>query len=555
MGKYTVGVDFGTLSARALVADAETGREMGSGVYEYPHGVMDVSLPDGTKLPAGWALQDPSDYLTALEKAVVKAVENAAVDKADIIAIGIDFTASTFFPADENMTPLSEKYPSNPHAYAKLWKHHAAQKQAQRMTEIAEKMNPDLLNFYGGKTSSEWTLPKVVQMIEEDERLFDEADLLLEAGDWIVYCLTGNLRKSAMIAGYKAFFSAETGYPDKAYLKKIHPKLENIFETKLRGEVYPAGTSAGGLTGEMAKRLSLPKGIDVSVAAIDAHASLPAGNITRTGEMLMIMGTSSCHIVLGESMKKVQGMCGAVKDQVISGLACFEAGQSCVGDMFDWFVKTSFPSEYEEEAKRLGMNRHQYLTHLAGSKKPGETGLIALDWLNGNRSVLVNADLSGLILGMTLSTKAEDIYRALIESAAFGTRMIADTFEDAGVEITKIYACGGIAAKNEFLMQVFADVLRREIRLVRSAQASAIGSCIYASVSAGSQKGGYDDVFEASKHMGGVSDRVYRPNPSASCVYDRLYAEYRRLHEFFGRGGNDVMKRLQSIRSDACGGI
>ncbi len=550
MAKYTVGIDFGTLSARALVAEVETGCEMGWAAYDYPHGVMDVCLPDGTKLPPDWALQDPADYLLALKNSVREAVRNAGVSQNDIIAIGVDFTASTFLPVDEDMRPLSEKHPSDPHAYAKLWKHHAAQAQADRMTKIARERKSGLLDFYGGKVSSEWTLPKVVQMIEEDGRLFDETDLLMEAGDWIVYCLTGNVAKSAMIAGYKAFYDTDKGYPDKDYLKEIHPKLENIFETRLRGEVYPAGTSAGGLTKEMAEILSLPEGIDVSVAAIDAHVSLPAGNITRSGEMLMIMGTSSCHIVLGDGMKKVQGMCGAVKDQVISGLACFEAGQSCVGDMFDWFVKTGFPSEYEEKAKRLHMNRHQYLTHLAGAKKPGETGLIALDWLNGNRSVLVNADLSGLILGMTLSTKAEDIYRALIESAAFGTRMIVDTFEDAGVEVSKICACGGISAKNEFLMQVYADVLKREIRIVRSAQACALGSCIYASVAAGAKKGGYDDIFEASKHMGGVSDKVYKPDPASSSVYDLLYAEYRRLHEFFGRGGNDVMKRLRSIRKD-----
>lgn len=552
MAKYTVGIDFGTLSARALVAEVETGCEMGWAAFDYPHGVMDESLPDGTKLLPDWALQHPDDYLAALKNVVSEAVRNSGVDKNDIIAIGVDFTASTFLPLDENMRPLCEKYPSEPHAYAKLWKHHGAQAQADRMTEIVRKKS-SLLDFYGGKVSSEWTLPKVLEMLEENERLFDETDLLIEAGDWIVYCLTGNVSKSAMIAGYKAFYDTDKGYPDKECLKEIHPKLENIFETKLRGQVYPAGMSAGGLTGEMAEILSLPEGIDVSVSAIDAHVSLPAGNITGSGEMLMIMGTSSCHIVLGDEMKKVPGMCGAVKDQVIGGLACFEAGQSCVGDMFGWFVKTGFPAEYEEKARSLGMNRHQYLTHLARDKKPGETGLIALDWLNGNRSVLVNADLSGLILGMTLSTKAEDIYRALIESAAFGTRMIVDTFEDAGVEINKICACGGISVKNEFLMQVYADVLRREIRIVRSVQACALGSCIYASVAAGGKKGGYDDIFEAAKHMGGVSDKVYKPNPCASSVYDRLYAEYRRLHEFFGRGGNDVMKRLRSIRKDAVG--
>ena len=550
MAKYTLGIDFGTLSARAVIANVENGCEMGGAVFEYPHGVMDVCLPDGKPLPSDWALQHPGDYQLALENVVCGAVRDAGVDQRDIIAIGVDFTASTILPVDKKMVPLHQKYPERPHAYAKLWKHHAAQKQADRMTKIAEEMKCDLLDYYGGKVSSEWTLPKIAQMIEEDERLFDETDLFIEAGDWIVFLLTGNVRKSAMIAGYKAFYNTEKGYPERAYLKAVHPGMENIFDTKLRGCVYPAGASAGKLTKEMARKLSLPEGINVAVAAIDAHVSLPAANITRKGEMLMIMGTSTCHIVLGNNMKKVQGMCGAVKDQVIDTLSCFEAGQSCVGDMFDWFVKNNFPAEYQEKAAALGMNRHEYLTHLVKDKKPGETGLVALDWLNGNRSVLVDADLSGLILGMTLSTKAEDVYRALIESAAFGTRMIVDTFEDAGVEIEKISASGGISAKNEFLMQVYADVLKREIRLVRSKQACALGSCIYASVAAGKRNGGYDDIFEASERMGGKLDKAYRPNPQNSSVYDLIYAEYRRLHEFFGRGGNNVMKRLRSIRKD-----
>lgn len=554
MAKYTVGIDFGTLSARALVSEVETGREMGWAVCEYPNGVMDVSLPDGTPVLNDWALQHPMDYLEALTDTVPKAIHNAGVDPRDIIAVGIDFTASTMMPLDENQRPLLYKHPSKPHAYVKLWKHHAAQAQADRMTKIALKMRPDLLDGYGGKVSPEWTLPKIVQMIEEDPDLYDETDMFMEAADWIVLKLTGNLKKSAMIAGYKAFYSTDSGYPDKEYLKNVHPKLEDIFETKLRGEVYPSGASAGGLTKEMAKLLSLPEGIPVCVAAIDAHVSMLAGGICHKGEMLMIMGTSACHIVLGDETKKVDGMCGAVKDQVIDGLVCYEAGQSGVGDMFDWFAQNGVPAEYEKKAALMGMNRHEYLTYLAKIKKPGETGLIALDWLNGNRSVIVNADLSGMILGMTLSTKPEDIYRALIESTAFGTRMIVDTFEDAGVDITKICACGGITGKNEFFMQVYADVLKREIRVVRSSQASALGSCIYASVAAGKEAGGYQSIREAAKNMGGVSQKSFRPIPENISVYDRLYAEYRRLHDYFGRGQNDVMKRLKSIKKDVCGG-
>ena len=552
MAKYVLGIDFGTLSARALIADTQNGRAVGSSSFDYPCGVMDKSLPDGTKLSDDWALQNPMDYLNAMEKCVNGAFQAAGIKKEDIIGVGVDFTASTMLPVDENMRPLAYKYPSNPHAYVKLWKHHAAQKQANRMTEIALRDGMNLLDAYGGKVSSEWALPKIVQMIEEDGSLYEETDRLVEAGDWIVYRLTGEFRKSAEIAGYKAFLRTGAGYPDREYLRKIHPKLENVFEDKLRGEVYPAGSIAGYLKEDMAEILSLPSGIPVAVSNIDAHVSLPAAGVVNEGEMLMIMGTSACHMVLGKRMRPVNGMCGAVEDAVIPGLTCFEAGQSCVGDQFNWFVKNMIPSEYEKQAVLMDMNKHEYLTYLCQKKKPGETGLIALDWLNGNRSILVDADLTGLILGMTLTTKPEDVYRALIESAAFGTRVIVDAFETSGVEIRSVVASGGIARKNPFLMQVYADVLKREIRIAESNEASALGSAIYAAVAAGKERGGYDDIFEAAKHMGGTMEKSFRPIPANSAVYDRLYSEYRRLHEFFGRGGNDVMKRLKSIKHDVC---
>lgn len=550
MKKYVLGIDFGTLSARALIVDTEDGREMGTCACDYANGVMDKTLPDGTPLLQDWALQSPGDYMDALCACVNGALENAMIDKNDIIAVGIDFTASTMLPVDQSMRPLMYKYPSNPHAYVKLWKHHAAQKQANRMTEIAEAYDPDLLSAYGGKVSSEWALPKVVQMIEEDPVLYDETDRLVEAGDWIVYRLTGEYKKSAEIAGYKAFYRNDKGYPEKEYLKKVHPKLEYVFEDKLRGEVYPAGSIAGYLKSDMAEVLSLPKGIPVAVSNIDAHVSLPAAGVVQKGGMLMIMGTSACHMVLDDRMVPVDGMCGAVEDQVIERLVCYEAGQSCVGDQFNWFVNHMVPAEYEKEAVLMDMNKHEYLTYLCEKKRPGETGLIALDWMNGNRSVLVDADLTGMILGMTLSTKPEDLYRALIESTAFGTRVIVDQFESAGVQIRSISASGGISKKNAFLMQVYADVLKREIRIAKSDQASALGSAIYASVAAGSERGGYDNITEAAGRMGGTMERTFRPIPSNSAVYDRLYSEYRRLHEFFGRGGNDVMKRLKAIKKD-----
>jgi len=550
MAKYVIGMDFGTLSARALIVETGTGREIGTSECAYRHKVMTDALPDGTPLPPEWALQHPADYIEAMEAIVPEAMRRAGIDKNDVIGIGIDFTSSTLLPVDGDFDPMCGMYPSSPHAYVKLWKHHATQKQADRMTALCERRKEAFLDKYGGKVSSEWLLPKVLQFIEEDEELYDATARLVEAGDWLTYKLTGRYVKSGSMAGYKAFWNKTDGYPSKEYLKACHKKLENVFEDKLSGMVMPVGSKAGELTRGAAERLGLNPGTAVAVAQIDAHVSLPAAGITESGDMCMIMGTSTCHIVLGKEEKIVPGMCGAVEDGVVPGLVAFEAGQSCVGDQFNWFVDHSVPAEYAEKAKEAGLNLHQYLTMLASKQLPGETGLIALDWWNGNRSVLVDASLSGLIVGMTLNTRAEDVYRALIESTAFGTRVIIDTFENNGVNIKSISACGGISQKNPFLMQVYADVLRRDIKIARSTQTPALGSAILGAVAAGSECGGYDSISAASKEMGGTLEKVYHPLPAHSAIYDRLYAEYRRLHDYFGRGQSRVMKRLKDIKKD-----
>lgn len=549
MGKYAIGIDYGTLSARALVAEIGTGREVGEAVYEYEHGVMDERLPDGTRLKPDWALQHPDDYLKALETAVPQAVKNAGIDKNDVVGIGIDFTACTVIPIDKAGNPMCWKYPSNPHAYVKLWKHHAAQDQANRLNAIAEARGEKWLKRYGGKVSSEWMFPKLWQIAEEDPALYAETDRYMEAGDWVILRLTGVETRNSCMAGYKAIWHKKDGYPSKEFLKACHPLLENVVEEKL-GPVTSIGSKAGELTKEMAGKMGLKPGIAVATANVDAHVSLPPAGLTQKGSMLMIMGTSTCHIMLSDEERIVPGMCGVVEDGVVPGLMGYEAGQSCVGDHFNWFVENCFPEAYAREAEKLHMNAHQYLTILAEKQKPGESGLLALDWWNGNRSVLVDVDLTGMLLGMTLTTKPEDIYRALIEATAYGTRMIIDTFEESGVAIERLYACGGISQKNPFLMQVYADVLKREIHIARSTQTPALGSAMFGAVAAGKAAGGYDTIEDAAKEMGGTLPTVYRPCPKNSAMYEKLYAEYRRLHDYFGRGGNDVMKRLKGIRRE-----
>lgn len=553
MSKYAVGVDFGTQSARALVAEIGTGRELASVSMNYAHAVMDEYLPDGTPLPADWALQHPADYLQCLQFVVPEAVKRAGVEKENVVGIGIDFTASTVLPVDEKMIPLCfhEKYRNRPHAYVKLWKHHGAQREAERMTEEAKTRGERFLGQYGGKVSSEWMIPKIWETLNHDPELYEKAARFIDAGDWIVSRLAGEEVRSAAIAGFKAFYGKETGYPSGDYLKALDPRLTCLADEKLGPAPLTIGSKAGKLTEESAEMLGLLPGTAVGAAQIDAHVALPAAGITGSGEMLMIMGTSTVHLMLSDQEHIVPGMCGYVADSVIPGLFCYEAGQSCVGDHFDWFAGHCVPEEYMKEARLRGMDAHQLLTEKAAELRPGESGLIALDWWNGNRSVLVDADLTGLIVGMTLLTKPEEIYRALIEATAYGTRMIIDTFEENGVVAHGLYACGGIAQKNAFLMQIYADVLGREIRVARSAQTPALGAAILGAVAAGSAAGGYDSIPEAAKKMGGVQDKTYRPDPAAHETYRQLYEEYREMHDFFGRGGSDVMKRLKKIRNAA----
>jgi L-ribulokinase len=553
--KYALGIDFGTESGRAVLVETNTGKEIATSIYPYENGVIDEKLPidgDPVQLEPEWALQDPQDYIRTFQKTVPDVLSQTGVNPEDVIGIGIDFTACTMLPVKSDGTPLCDlsDYRRNPHAWIKLWKHHAAQPEADKINATARQLNQKWLDRYGGKISSEWFFAKTLQILDEAPEIYAAADRLIEAADWVVWQLTGVEKRNSCTAGYKAMWSKREGYPPDTFFKALDPRLENVIDQKMSRTIYPIGEKAGELTARAAGWTGLKEGTAVAIANVDAHVSVPAATVTEPGRMVMIMGTSICHMVLGHEERTVEGMCGFVEDGIIPGLFGFEAGQSGVGDIFAWFVSNCIPEDYHQEAQRRNLDIHQLLEEKTASQRPGEHGLLALDWWNGNRSVLVDVDLSGLLIGATLGTKPEDIYRALIEATAYGTRVIIEAFEQNGVKVNELVACGGLPEKNKLLMQIYADVTGRNFKISASKQTPALGSAMFGAVAAGGRAGGYDTIFEAAKHMARLKGEEYLPIPANQKIYDRLYAEYLRLHDYFGRGGNDVMKTLKQIRDE-----
>ncbi|MDQ2811837.1 MAG: ribulokinase [Actinomycetota bacterium] len=553
---FVVGVDFGTLSARALVVRVADGTEVGTAVSEYAHGVIDRELPGrggagpGTALPPDWALQDPGDYTAALGDAVPAAIRDAGLDPGQVIGIATDFTASTPMPVLADSTPLCQlpDLGGRPHAYPKLWKHHAAQPHADRINALARERGEKWLNRYGGKISSEWQFAKALQLLDEDPELYQRADRWIEAADWIIWQLCGTETRNAGTAGYKGIFQ-DGHYPSRAFLTALDPRFAGFADDKLAHPISPLGGLAGRLTPAAAALTGLPEGIAVAIGNVDAHVTVPAAGPVAAGKMVAIMGTSTCHVMNGQpsmdgaELAEVPGMCGAVDGGIVAGLWGYEAGQSGVGDIFAWFTRNGVPGEFADEARRRGVSLPALLDEQACAAPPGANGLVALDWAGGNRSVLVDGRLSSAIVGLTLATTAPEIYRALLESTAFGTRMIVETFSASGVPVTEFVVAGGLV-KSAPLMQIYADVLRRPLSVIGSEQGGALGSAIHAAVAAGA----YPDVPAAAERMGRIDRDRYRPDAARADVYDELYAEYVRLHDYFGRGANPVMHRLRAIR-------
>ncbi len=542
---YVIGVDFGTLSGRALVVRIGDGAECGTAVWDYRHGVIDSVLPaTGEPLPPDWALQDPQDYVDVLREAVPAAVARAGIDPASVVGIGTDFTACTVLPTLADGTPLCQVpgLEGRPHAYAKLWKHHAAQGQADRINELAHGTGQDWIARYGGKISSEWQFAKALQLLEEDPEIYERMDRWIEAADWIIWQLCGVETRNACTAGYKGIFQ-NGRYPSAEYLAKLDPRFASFPADKLSQQIVPLGARAGSLTAQAAAWTGLPEGIAVAVGNVDAHVTPPAAGATEPGQMVAIMGTSTCHVINGTEVIDVPGMCGVVDGGIVDGLWGYEAGQSGVGDIFAWFTEHAVPPEYHDKAAALGVSVHDLLSVQAAAQPAGAHGLIALDWESGNRSVLVDHHLSGLIAGITLATEPPDIYRALVEATAFGTRVIIDTFESAGVPVTELVVAGGLL-KNKTIMQIYSDVTRRPLSLIDSEQGPALGSAMHAAVAAGV----FTDIGAAARAMGHRHEAVYVPDPRSADVYDELYAEYVLLHDYFGRGANEVMHRLRALR-------
>jgi len=529
--RYSIGIDFGTESARAVLVDVATGAVVATAVHPYRHGVLDRALPGGARLDPDWALQHPGDWLEALE---VLLRQMAAAGGDAVAGIGVDFTSCTLLPVRAEGTPLAleEAFRSRPHAWPMLWKHHAAWPYADRINASGW----EGLRWYGGRTSSEWLWAKVWQVLEEAPDVFAVADRFIEGGDWIVWQLVGREVRSACQAGYKAHWQPGEGYPPATLLQRLHPRLPAVLPRL--GPPQPLGTPAGGLTRAWASRSGLRPGTPVAVAIIDAHAAVPAVGVAEAGRLVAIVGTSTCHMILGEQRHPIPGISGVVQDGILPGFYGYEAGQVSVGDMLEWFVQTYGIPRYGDQAAAFAR-----LEAEAASLLPGQSGLLALDWWNGCRTPLVDADLSGVLLGLTLATQPAEVYRALLEATAFGTRLVLETFEEGGIPIREIHACGGPASKSPLLLQLYADTTGRPLYAYDVPHASALGAAVHGAAAGGI----YPDLIGATRAMGARPMRRYDPRDDARRVYDALYRIYRELHAALSRP-EGAIKRLRRLR-------
>ena len=501
----------------------------------YPHGVIDRVLPStGVELPAAWALQDPDDWIEVLRVGIPAALRDAGVEAAAVAGLGIDFTSCTVLPVDRAGVPLctEPRWRGRPHAWPKLWKHHAAQPVADRLNEVAEQRQESFLSRYGGRISSEWYFPKLIEIWLEDREIYDAAAAFIEATDWVVWSLTGREVRQSCTAGYKAMWSPAEGLPPDEYFAAAYPGFTSP-ATKLGTSFVALGTRAGGLTPELAGQLGLLPGTSIAVGNVDSFVSVAGAGADRPGTFVMVVGTSICDMVVHPDEIRMPGITGVVKDGIVPGLFGYEAGQAAVGDMLSWFVRTAAPNAGGYAALEAGASR------LA----PGTTGMLALDWWNGNRSILADADLSGVIVGLTLHSSAEQIYRALLESIALGNRRIMDNFEENGIALGEIVACGGIATRSPVLMQLLADTSNRVVHVPASNEVPARGAALFGAVAAGL----FGDIRDAITVTRPATARSYHPDPAAVAVYEQLYAIYRPLYELLGRERVELLRGLRRL--------
>ena len=562
--KYVIGLDFGSLSARGVLVALNNGKILTEAVTAYKRGILSATDVGSKELPPDTVLVDALDYWYALRQLTGKLIEQSGVDPKEIGAMGIDFTASTVLPVDRNLIPLSEKaeYRWHFHAYTKLWKHHSASPWAEQLTELLKKYDRELLAVYGNRISAECLIPKVLEIFEKDRKVYDGAAYFLEAADWLLCKLTGKQIRSASFALCKGLWREKQGYPEAGLFAEIAPELENIPEQKLGAKnalyIYP-WEKAGTLTEEAAEELKLCADTIVTGAQMDAHAGLPALGITDAGKVLLVVGTSTGIIFQGKSRKEIQGLCSIADYCDLPELIGYAAGQASTGDCLEWFIKNSVPGYCQEQAREAGKDIFSWLSEQAEKLKPGQNGLLALDWWNGNRSCLADQELSGLILGLGLETRPEEIYRALLEACAFGVKRIFKEVEQYGIPLKEIHACGGITQKNPLFMQIYADVTGKKIIVHRCEQAPALGMAIYAAAALPSVKGGYGSGAEegpqteavrhaalsaASANMQSRDFEVYTPQEEYHRVYESMGEEFDRLYDYFGME-NHVMKKLK----------
>jgi len=533
---YAIGVDFGTESGRTVLLDLDTGAELASAVVPYPHGVIDRELPgSGEPLPPEWALQDPDDWILVLEDGLEYLVAESGIDASRIVGLGVDFTSCTVLPVDSEGQPLCryEHWRRRPHAWPKLWKHHAAQPVADRLGEVALERGERFLERYGGRISSEWYFPKLIELWLEDRELYDEAYAFVEATDWIVWWLTGSLVRQSCTAGYKAFWSADEGLPGRDYFTAAYPGFDAPAE-KLGRSFVALGTPAGTLRPEAAQAVGLPESVVVAVGNVDSFVSFPGCGVQRPGTYVTVVGTSICDMLVDPREVRLPGITGVVKDGILPGLYGYEAGQVAVGDMLAWFRRTLAPDREFAELERA-----------AAGVRPGSSGLVALDWWNGNRSILADAGLSGAILGLNLQTDAGELYRGLLESIAFGNRRIVENFAEHGLPVREIVACGGIAERSPLLMQLFADTTGLPVSVPASREIPARGAALFGAVAAGR----FADIGAAVAATRPETARAYTPDERVKATYDGVYEIYRELYELLGRERAGLLHGLKQIRN------
>lgn len=547
---YVCGYDFGTLSCRITVSDRSTGETVYEAGVDYPHGVISQQLPESdVVLGLDWALQDPEDYLEVMTQLTRMALEKVAPE--EIAAIGTDFTNCTVVALGADGRPLcmQENFRQTPHAWPKLWKHHAAQPYAKRIEEILTAENVDWFPLYGRNVSSEWLFPKVLQVYEEAPEVYAAAGTFLEAADYIPYWLTGNLVRNSATLGVNAFYEEGRGFPQKELLEKFSPGFSGVLD-KLTGSVKPVGSRAGTLTPQAAERLGLLPDTVVAVGHGDSEIAAAGLGVTESGSMLMVMGTSTCYQMMHRNKIAFDGVCAIVRDGMIPGLVAYESGQPAVGDTFAWFADNMLPQQYQQAAADEGISVLAYMDRLCGQLKAGESGLVALDWFNGNRSVLMNYGLRGVIAGLSLASRPEEIYRSLIEATAFGARRIFDSYTQAGVGIEKVYAAGGLARKSPVTMQIYADILNRPITATSISNSSSLGAAVCAAVALEEEIGTYEVFRRVYGRMIHYDAAVYRPDPKAAATYEKLYQAYLELHDFVGKQAS-MCEALNAIQTAA----